>query len=410
MAWWGEIADTSPDLYAALSAAKRTHGKSMMSYLIMMGIRLIEMRRILKSTGSIYLHCDPTACHYLKLVMDAVFGARNFRNEIVWERATSKAKGSQHMPKSWGTNTDIILFYARSREASIRPYRKLASEEILTKFPKVDERGGRYKDDTAHIWSTPNMGARPNLCYEWRGFTNPHPSGWRLSRGRLEEEYQKGNIIIRSDGKLERRAYERDYRGEPIGNLWTDIAPVTGGEEYLDYPTQKPLALLERIIRASSEKGDWVLDPFCGCATACSAAERLDRKWIGIDISPKAVDLLNERLVREAGLDKFTKGAGDIIRRTAIPVRGGARSPCIKDMLYGSQQGLCNLCKQWFQYRQMDVDHKTPTSKGGPDVDSNLQLLCHHCNMIKGDRTMAEARVRLKELGIIVPPPTTITR
>lgn len=172
------------------------------------------------------------------------------------------------------------------------------------------------------------------------------------------------------------------------------------GSEDLTYPTQKPLKLLKRIIESSTKPGDVVLDPFCGCATACSAAESLDRQWVGIDISEKAVELLKHRLVREAGLDKYTKGAGNIIHRTDIPRRGGRRSPCIKNILYGKQEGGCSLCGMHFEIRHMDVDHRVPDSKGGPDSDDNLQLLCHHCNITKGTGTMAEARVRLRELGI----------
>ena len=174
------------------------------------------------------------------------------------------------------------------------------------------------------------------------------------------------------------------------------------GNERLGYPTQKPLALLERIIKASSNEGDIVLDPFCGCATACSAAERLDRKWIGIDVSPKAVELLNARLVTEAGLDKYTKGAGILIHRTDIPIRKGNRSKNIKHQLFGIQEGKCNLCTHEIEFRHMEVDHVIPRVKGGPNDDTNLQLLCGHCNRVKGSGTMAEAKVRLKELGIIV--------
>ena len=270
----------------------------MLAYLTYMAERLEQMHRILKPTGSIYLHCDPTASHYLKILMDAIFGAINFRNEIVWKRATSQAKGSQHLPKTWGANTDSIFFYSKGRQSRITPFRMLNSDEILRKFPKVDEKGRRFKDDSAHIWSSPGMGARPNLCFTWRGFTNPHPSGWRLSKARLEEEYQKGNIVIHPNGKLERRAYEESYRGEPIGNLWADIDPAMGNER-LGYPTQKPVKLLERIIGASSKKGDIVLDPFCGCGTTIDAARRLDRNWIGIDVSSFAIDLIRTKRLRE---------------------------------------------------------------------------------------------------------------
>ena len=266
-----------------------------LAYLSYMANRLRECYRVLKPTGSLYLHCDPTMSHSLKLVMDGIFGKRNFRNEIVWKRATSKAKGSQHWPKTWGNNTDTILFYGKGKDARVNPFRKLNFDEITVKFPKVDENGKRYKDDSAHIWSTPGMGARPNLCYTWRGFTNPHPSGWRLSKERLEEEYQNGNFVIRQDGKLERRAYESDYRGEPIGNLWADIDPAMGNER-VGFPTQKPVELLKRIVKASSREGDTILDPFCGCGTTIEAAQALNRNWTGIDICVNACEIIEKRL------------------------------------------------------------------------------------------------------------------
>ena len=148
------------------------------------------------------------------------------------------------------------------------------------------------------------MGTRPNLCYEWRGFRNPHPSGWRLSKERLEEEYQKGNIVILPDGKLQRRKYERDYRGATYGNNWIDIKMALGSER-TGYPTQKPLALLERLIKASSNPGDIVLDPFCGCGTSVVAAEKLNRKFVGIDISLFAIDQVTKE---RFGWDVAVKG------------------------------------------------------------------------------------------------------
>lgn len=145
------------------------------------------------------------------------------------------------------------------------------------------------------------------------------------------------------------------------------------------------------------------MDPFCGCATACSAAEILSRKWVGIDISPKAYDLVLDRLRNEAGIEKWTKGAGEVVHRTDIPMRRGNRSKNIKHQLFGIQEGRCNLCRHEMDFRHMEVDHVIPTAKGGPNDDTNLQLLCGHCNRVKGKNTMAEAKVRLKELGILVP-------
>jgi len=269
----------------------------MLAYLTYMAERLEHCRRLLKETGSIYLHCDPTASHYLKLVMDAIFGNKNFRNEITWQRHSSLAKGSQHAPKTWGNTTDTILFYAGSK-AQLRPYRPMTESERLLQFPLVDATGRRYYDDSSHIWSSPNMGARPNLCYEWKGFKNPHPSGWRLSKERLEEEYKKGNFVIKENGKLQRRKYEHDYRGKQAGNLWNDIL-IPSGKERTGYPTQKPLALLRRIIEASSDEGNVVLDPFCGCGTTVEAAKNLNRQFVGIDISSFAIDLVRTKRLQD---------------------------------------------------------------------------------------------------------------
>ena len=395
-AWHGEIADREPALYQAIHAAELTHGKGMKSYLIMMAVRLLEMKRVLKKTGSIYLHCDPTASHYLKVTMDSIFGKSNFRSEITWKRTTSTQKGSQHRSLRWGNNADMLLYYAASSSTSLRPERELTESEILKKFKHVDENRQRYYNDSAHIWSTPNMGERPNLCYEWRGFINPHPSGWRLSKERLEEEYQKGNIVIRPDRKLERRKYLKDYKGASYGNIWDDVLPPAG-EERTGYPTQKPIALLERIVKASSDKDDIVLDPFCGCATTCVAAERHQRQWIGIDISPKAVDLVRVRLKNEIGI------FGDVIHRTDIPKRS-EKLPNYrthKHTLFGKQEGLCNGCRTQFPFRNMTVDHIVPQSQGGTDHEDNLQLLCGACNSTKGRGTQAELISRLKVQGVL---------
>ena len=175
----------------------------------------------------------------------------------------------------------------------------------------------------------------------------------------------------------------------------------TAGLRFLTQKVHLGSTVLERIISASSNPNDVVLDPFCGCATACSAAEKLNRKWIGIDVSPKAYELVKERLVREAGLDKFTKGAGEVVHRVDIPSRKGKRTTCYKDVMYGRQEGNCNGCCQHFEYRHLEVDHIIPRDKGGPDIDDNLQLLCGSCNRIKGARLdMAGLKARLKELGL----------
>jgi len=323
--WIFDITEKHPKLHQLLEAVKAMEGfkektgdKAIQDkrsynfcYLVYMAVRLIECRRVLKDTGGIYLHCDPTMSHYLKLAMDCIFGERNFRNEIVWQRNDKRGKGSQYKSKKYGSNTDTILFYAKTDKHQLNATLPFETKETLAKFNKTDAKGRRYYSGIP-IFRSKGMGDRPNLCFTWKGFKNPHPSGWRLSEERLNEEYEKGNIVITKDGKLERRKYLSDYKGKPLDNNWTDIPRLIGeteaqrkkrlGKGYLKgdwstgYRTQKPLALLERIIKASSKVGAIVLDPFCGCATAPVAAEDHSRFWIGIDVSIKAYELVKERI------------------------------------------------------------------------------------------------------------------
>ena len=357
--------------------------KSDMSYLVYMAVRLLEMKRILKPTGSIYLHCDPTMSHLLKLAMDAIFGKRNFRSEIIWQRRFGRSKGSQFLPKTWGTHNDILYFYAASPRVRVRPFRTIEIDEAKERFPKVDEKGKLYTT-IAHFRGK-NMGDRPNLCYSWKGFTNPHPSGWRVSKEKLEEEYRTGSVVIRHDGRLERRRYFDPDVGVRVGNLWLDIDPPKG-DELTDYPTQKPLALLDRIIRASSNEGDLVLDPFCGCATAMVAADRLNRRWAGIDISSKAVELVIDRIKQDQGLFKEIVPRKDIPKRTDLGEIKLYNALANKRKLYGDQEGNCNGCGMHFPIENLEVDHIIARASGGTDHIDNLQLLCSNCNRVKGNR------------------------
>ncbi len=264
----------------------------MLAYIAYMAERLEHMRRLLKPTGSIYLHCDPTASHYLKVVMDAVFGMNNFRNEITWERIKGAGKTSQHASKRFGRCSDTLLFYSKTNEGGMNlsavaaPY-----EDIEASFPFTDEKG-RYKRRSP--FRPPGLGARPNLCYEYKGASPPHPSGWTVSLTRLRELDESGELEFAEDGRIWRK--QRPGAGVAPNDFWGDI-PQVARKERLGYPTQKPLALLERIVKASSNEGDVVLDPFCGCGTAIEAAMRLNRRWAGIDISSFAIDLIrNVRL------------------------------------------------------------------------------------------------------------------
>ena len=409
--WHGQIAAEHEELYQIIQASETVYDKSMKIYLTAMAVRLFEMQRILKTTGSIYLHCDPTASHYLKLILDDLFGNNNFRNEVVWQRASGRAKGSQHESKSLGRDTDSLFHYSKSKNFLHNPVNQsLTDVEIQEKFPLIDSNGRRY-NTTTPLFCQPSMGARPNLCYEYKGVVNPHPSGWRVSKEKLIAMDKAGDIIWRKGKRPLRKSYADEYKGKPIGSLWTDI-PIAAGKERTGYPTQKPLALLDRIIKASSKNEGIVLDPFCGCATACVAAERLHRNWVGIDISPDAEDITKLRLTEE--VDKasglFNPLTDVIVRKDAPERTDNAEERAVqmrlpryqthKPELFGRQQGKCNGCQHPFHFRNLTVDHKKPQSKGGTDHIENLQLLCAACNSTKGSGTQAELISRLKEQGV----------
>ncbi len=302
---WGEQAEkefaevlhqSNTDVAQLLESMRRfLHESDMMAYLTMMANRLLELHRTLKPTGSLYLHCDPTASHYLKILMDAVFKPENFRNEITWHRSKNP-KGSQHNSKRYSPDTDIILFYAKTDQAQLN-YSKikthLSEKELQQKYDRVDEKGA-YTDGP--ILRSPSMGNRPNLVYEYKGYT-PGQFGWRVNLEKLAEIDRQGDLGWPSNGKPFRKLRPRNDTGDPVGSCWVDISSINPqAAERLGYPTQKPLALLERIIAASSKEGDVVLDPFCGCGTAVVAAQKLGRQWIGIDITHLAISLIEKRL------------------------------------------------------------------------------------------------------------------
>lgn len=294
----------------------------MMAYLAMMAVRLIELHRVLKPTGSLYLHCDPTASHYLKLLLDGVFGAERFCNEIVWRRY-SRPKGSQFVSRRFGRSTDTILFYAKGANYQFhadRVRQAIDDESVVKRFNMADERGAYY---SGPLLRSGSMGARPNLVYEYGGYT-PGPAGWRMNRDKLASLDARGDMFWTSNGIPRRKVRLNDEPSLPIDNLRSDIQPVgSQAQERLGYPTQKPVALLERIIAASSTEGDIVLDPFCGCGTAVHAAQKLGRHWIGIDVTYLAVWLIEKR-VRDAfpgvaftveGTPKDLASAEDLARR-----------------------------------------------------------------------------------------------
>ena len=327
----GELADRNPAAYSVIEAARQAHGAGMQSYLIFMAVRLLEMHRILKPTGSIYLHCDPTASHYLKLLMDGIFGQRGFRNEIVWCYRKWSVSADQFV-----RNHDTILFYAG---------------EVHTFNPQ---------------------------------FVDPSPGTMKRWKGKRQQ-------AVFVDGARQATSSSEEARS-PCPDWWDISVLNPNAKERTGYPTQKPIALLERIILASSDPGDMVLDPFCGCATALVAADRLQREWAGIDLSPLAIKLVNERIATDRG-DMPWGGATALTeapKRTDLGDLPNYRTH--RHRLYGEQEGVCVGCETHFPFRVMDADHILHRSKGGTDHPDNLQLLCSGCNRSKGGKTMAEWR------------------
>ncbi len=392
-AWMGLIADEQPVMYQVLQAAGMTHGKSMQSYLCMMAVRLLEMRRVLKDTGSIYLHCDPTASHYLKLLMDSIYGPGKFMAEITWKRTSS-----HNDSRTFGNVADTILFYGDP--INVDAVRVPHDSDYLAQFYRYDDNDGRGPYTLSDI-ASPNP--RANLMYEWRGYPPP-AKGWRYSKETMAQLDAEGRIWYPDsyERRPRRKRYLSENPGRPVDNVWIDIGPVAAhAKERIGYPTQKPLALLERIIKASSNEGDLILDPFCGCATACVAAENLGRRWVGIDISPKAAELVNMRLRQTMGQlfhNRLVTARTDIPRRTDIDAPIPYRQN--KHVLFGQQEGRCNGCRSAFEFRHLEVDHIIPQSHGGTDHLENLQLLCAHCNRVKGDRPQAYLIARLREMGM----------
>ena len=352
--WVNDLRIESP-VRAVVDTAEATAGEEMGAYLAFMAMRLVEMQRVLKPTGSIYLHCDPTASHYLKLMMDAIFTRQNFRNEVVWEYRTGGAS-----KRSFSKKHDILLFYSKSRQYHFNHQREKAYTKSKSRKPGVVDYGAglaEFFEDAGGVYNLVGM---------------------------------------------------RD--------VW-DISYINSqSSERTGYPTQKPLGLLERVIRASSAAGDTVLDPFCGCATACVAAEKHGRRWIGIDVSEMAALLCIERIERmqnETGQTNFGVPYHDPVHRLDLPVRTDSPAlvdempidlslskDVVKQRLYEKQTGICNGCERHFPPEfadLMDLDHIKARSRGGLHTWSNVQLLCRTCNVRKGSGTMAQLRKRLSQ-------------
>ena len=359
--WVDRIADDWPKTMNVIQGSRNSYGDDLGAFLCFMAVRLIEVRRVLKETGSIYLHCDPTASHYLKELMDAIFGRKNFRNEIVWCYKTG-GRAKTHFPKKH----DLILWYSKSHRRYVFNYDSVSlPRDTSTMHEPVlaDENGRKYQ----------------------RNFKNNKEYRYYLDKGVLPDDW------------------------------WTDIqAENPASKKRTGYPTQKPLKLYERIIKASSSEGDLVLDPFAGCATTCVAAEKLGREWVGVDIWDKAHEVVIDRLVKRGLMDPkgrtggnlFTKGeltysktppvrTDDNIETTPyLRVRERVREPDgpkwsradMYEYLLKQHGPKCQGCDRVFDDpRYLELDHNTPRADGGLNHVTNRILLCSPCNRAKSN-------------------------
>lgn len=288
--------EVPPRVADTIQGVRRLLGDNdVLAYLVMMTPRLVELHRVLKTSGSLVLHCDPTVSHYLKVILDQVFNPRNFRNEIIWKRTAAKGDAR----RKFGAIHDVLLCYGKTEASFFEPARRPPDEEYRARF-RHDDSDSRGPYQSAPL-DSPNP--RPNLTYEYKGH-QPPAKGWRVSREVMEELDREGRLIFPSKpgGRIREKNYLNEQEWPNIGDVWNDIAPLQAtSAERLGYPTQKPLALLERLTASLCPEGGVVLDPFCGCGTTVAAAQALGRRWIGIDITFLSIDLIEKRLLDTYG-------------------------------------------------------------------------------------------------------------
>ena len=407
--WTEAIKEDHPNLHAVIQATNVAAGEDMGAFLCWLGVRVLEMHRVLKPTGSLYLHCDHTAGAYIKAMLDAVFGRANFRNEIIWKSRQDKGNlANKQMIRAH----DLILWYAKSG----------ASQYNVQYLPYDDayiQQAYRHKDARGHYRLLPCTNETGgNKVYEFRGVSR----AWRFQESVMQEMYDNDLLYQATPSSpWQYKKYLADADGVKIEDLWDDV-PGARGKERIGYPTQKPLALYERIVKASSNEGDIVFDPFAGCATTCVAAERLGREWIAIDINREAEDVVRQRLQNEVRMPVGIRSWRRAVRvRTTPPRRtdGGAKaapeltlvgakpkSPRftareLRAKLVLEDGRKCQGCG-WVPHHEeyLEVDHRVPRSRGGRDDLRNRVLLCSPCNGAKGNKlTLAELRLRRIEEG-----------
>jgi len=361
------LSGSHSDAAIMLKAMRSALGENdMMAYLAMMAVRLIELHRVMKPSGAIYLHCDPSASHYLKIVLDAIFSPENFKNEISWRRSHPKG----HAFTRFATTHDVIFSYAKNNRLWCwnPQYTAHDKDRAAQQYSLTDDTGRRYQL-TSLLNPNPN---RPNLTYEFKGTTRV----WRWTRERMMEADRQGLIVVPKGGegipRLKR--YLDEQEGIPVGDFWADIE-MASGDERLGYPTQKPLALLERIVSASSNPDDIVLDPFCGCGTTVHAAQKLKRQWIGIDVTHLAIALIEHRLkaafpgitYEVHGVPKDVAGARDLAERDKHEFQKWIVATIEGQPYKGGKKGMDRGIDGYLHFR--DADKKPQTAiisvKGG---------------------------------------------
>ena len=401
--WLDQIQKDEPEVWHIVTTAKEVWGDDMGAFLCWLGVRLLEMHRVLAEDGSLYLHMDDTASAWVKCLLDAIFGRHNFRNEIIWERSAGRSDA-----KSFARVHDSLLYYVKSAAAEWnQQYEPLSEEYIAQNY--------RYEDDVGRYTTMPLMGggvSGQTHEFTWQGVYAPN---WRFTETSLEQLEEQGLIHWSGNGRPRRKFYLSESRGIAARDVITNINRAPR-QERTGYPTQKPLALYERVIEASSSPGDLVLDPFCGCATTLVAAERLGRQWVGMDIWYEAHQVVLNRLEAEGlAVDSLPKNGGqqrltfgDITYSTVPPKRtdggetaalafrtptrsNGQRYPAPRTQhgrLLVDLGPFCQGCgaDYGFDTRVLEVDHINPRSQGGTDAYENLTLLCPPCNREKRDR------------------------
>lgn len=435
--WVDDIKDDWPAVWSVIQMARVSYGDDMGAFLCWLGVRLMEMRRVLRDDGSIYLHCDPTASHYIKGLMDGIFGSENFLSEIIWKRHNAHSDTKQGR-KQHGHIHDTILFYKKGRswvwnpvytdydQGYVEDFYKFIEDGTGRRFQKGDLTAAKPGGDTSYEWRVKRCGGgewTADLTDEWKNpkegweYKGVHPYRgryWGFSFDNLRQMSDEGRLVYANTGMPRYKRYLDEMPGVTLQDMWYDIKPAPRSER-TGYPTQKPITLYERIIKASSNEGDIVLDPFCGCATTPIAAERLGRQWVGMDIWDGAIDQVRQRMEDSRQLladpdpriiysaeapERTDDGEDEVpalrlrVRRSVMPWQKLSRNQMtgiLAEAQAPSPEGLivCAGCGREMELPFMELDHIQPKSERGRNDISNRILLCGPCNRVKSaDRTL----------------------